>query len=273
MKDIKISFIVDKESTIGDYLLLKGLGSTLFQQIKSRLVLLNGAPVRDKNIVVKLGDTIDVKLLPEKNDLPLNTDEIDPLYEDQYLLLVNKPANLLVEPYKKNTSNNLASMVANYFEKEDVCSKVHLVNRLDRCTSGIVIIAKNGYIHNLMKKSEIIKKYHAIVEGKTPESGVIKININKEDFSNSRIVAESGKEAITKYETISYDEKNNSSLVDVQILTGRTHQIRLSFSSIGHPLLGDSQYGSSKKEDVSLCAYYISFTHPITGSKIEIKLD
>ena len=272
MKNIKISFVNSKKQTISEFMLEKGFSSSnIFHEINQKLVLINLSPVRDKNVEIFEGDKIEITLVPEVNDLPLNKDKVEILYEDEYLLLVNKPSNLLVEPYKIGTNNNLASMVANYFFEQEIPSKIHLVNRLDKCTSGIVIIAKNQYIKNLMCKTKITKKYLALVEGKTDTSGTIKINIDKEAFSNSRILGESGKESITEYKTISYDEKRDVSLVEVEILTGRTHQIRLSCSSIGHPLVGDETYGSKLKEDIYLKAFYTEFKHPLIDKVIRIK--
>ena len=273
MKNITISFISEKSQTISEFMLEKGFSSSnIFHEINQKLVLVNSIPVRDKNVEIFKGDKVEIELVPESNKLPLNNDKIEILYEDEYLLLVNKPSNLLVEPYKIGTNNNLACMVANYFFEQEIPSKIHLVNRLDKCTSGIVIVAKNQYIKNLMCKTKITKKYLALVEGKTDTSGTIKINIDKEAFSNSRIIGESGKESITEYKTISYDEKRDVSLVEAEILTGRTHQIRLSFSSIGHPLIGDETYGSKRKEDISLKAYYTEFKHPLINKDIKIKI-
>ena len=273
MKNIVISFVANKEETISNFMLEKGFSpSNIFHEIEHKFVLQNSLPVKDKNSIVKVDDKIEITLIPETNELPLNPDKIDVVYEDEYLLLVNKPSNLLVEPYKIGTNNNLACMVANYFFEQQIPSKIHLVNRLDKCTSGIVIIAKNQYIKNLMCKTKITKKYLAVVEGKTDTSGTIKINIDKEAFSNSRIIGELGKESITEYKTISYDEKRDVSLLEVEILTGRTHQIRLSFSSIGHPLVGDETYGSKRKEDICLKAYYTEFKHPLINKDIKIKI-
>lgn len=273
MKNIEISFVNSKKQTISRFMLEKGFSSSnIFHEIKQNLVLVNSTPVRDKKVEIFEGDKIEITLVPEVNELPLNKDKVEILYEDEYLLLVNKQSNLLVEPYKIGTNNNLASMVANYFFEQKIPSKIHLVNRLDKCTSGIVIIAKNQYIKNLMCKTKITKKYLALVEGKTDTSGTIKINIDKEAFSNSRIIGESGKESITEYKTISYDEKRDVSLVEAEILTGRTHQIRLSFSSIGHPLVGDETYGSKRKEDIYLKAYYTEFKHPLINKDIKIKI-
>lgn len=273
MKNIELNFISENEETISEFLLEKGFSSNnIFHQIKEQNVLVGNVPIRDKNVVINSNEKVTIILNEEVNDLPLNKTKIDVIYEDEYLLLVNKQANLEVEPYKKGANNNLACMVANYFFEHEIPSKVHLVNRLDKCTSGMVLIAKNRYIKNLLTKAQISKKYLAIVEGKTDPSGTIKIFIGKEPNSNSRKLSDSGKESISKYKTISYDEKNDSSLVEVEILTGRTHQIRLSFSSIGHPLVGDKTYGSVRNNEIYLQAYYLKFAHPIINKDIEIAL-
>ncbi len=273
MKNIEISFTNDKTQTISNFMLEKGFSSSnIFHEINQKLVLVNNIPVRDKNVEIFKGERIKVILIPEINELPLNKDRINILYEDEYLLIVNKPSNLLVEPYKIGTNNNLASMVTNYFFEQEIPSKVHIVNRLDKCTSGIVIIAKNRYIKNLMCNTKICKKYLAIVEGKTEPSNTIKINIGKEVYSNSRKLDDNGKQSITNYKTISYNEKTNTSLIEAEIITGRTHQIRLSFSSIGHPLVGDEIYGSKIKEDIYLMAYYTKFKHPLINKFIELTI-
>ena len=254
-------------------MLSKGFSaSNIFHEINQKNVFINNEVVRDKNITTNPGDSIKILLNEEINELPLNKGKISILYEDEYLLLVNKPSNLHVEPYKIGTNNNLASMIANYFFEQKIPSKVHLVNRLDKCTSGIVIIAKNRYIKNLLCNTKITKKYLALIEGEIEHSGTIKINVDKEQHSNSRKISKVGKEAITNFKTISYDKINDVSLVEAEILTGRTHQIRLSFSSIGHPLVGDKIYGSKTDSIIYLEAYYAKFKHPFINKDIEVNL-
>lgn len=273
MKKIELNFIENKQQTISNFMLSKGFSaSNIFHEINQKNVFINNEVVRDKNITTNPGDSIKILLNEEINELPLNNEKISILYEDEYLLLVNKPSNLHVEPYKIGTNNNLASMIANYFFEQKIPSKVHLVNRLDKCTSGIVIIAKNRYIKNVMCNTEIHKKYLALVEGKTEPFGTIKINVGKEQNSNSRKISENGKESITKFKTVSYEKSNNVSLIEAEILTGRTHQIRLSFSSIGHPLVGDKIYGSKIDSNIYLEAYFTKFKHPFINKDIEINL-
>ena len=271
MSNIELNYVANREETIENFMNFLGFSSSnIYQEINAGNVYKNLTKIRDKKIVISSGDQIKIILNNEENELPLNANPISIIYEDEYILIVDKPQYIHVEPYKKGTNNNLASMVANYFFEKNIPSKVHLVNRLDRCTSGLVIIAKNRYIKNLFSSTKIIKKYHTKIEGKIEEKNTIEISIGKEPFSNSRIVSKEGKLAITKYETISYDEKNDVSILDVEIPTGRTHQIRLSFSSIGHPLVGDTLYGSKRKADIYLRSYYLKFNHPITNEEVEL---
>ncbi|MCQ2086959.1 MAG: RluA family pseudouridine synthase [Bacilli bacterium] len=273
MQKIQLNYTSTNEETIESFMNFLGFSSSnIYQEINTGNVLKNAEKIRDKKIIIFPGDQIQITLNSEVNELPLNDSPISIVYEDEYILIVDKPKDIHVEPYKKNTNNNLACMVANYFFKNEIPSKVHLVNRLDRCTSGLVIIAKNRYIKNIFSKTKITKKYHAKIEGKIEGKNTIKIAIGKEPFANSRIEDENGKTAITEYETISYDEIDDFSFVDIKILTGRTHQIRLSFSSIGHPLVGDILYGSKRKADIYLRSYYLKFVHPITGKEIELVL-
>lgn len=268
MKEIILSFKNDKTQTINQLLLSKGFSSSnIYQEILSQNVKIGEKIVEGKNEIIQKDEMVYVKLNHEESDLPLNDEKIDIVYEDDYILIVNKPIGLLSEPYKLGTNNNLASMIANYFNKENIASKVHLINRLDKVTSGLILVAKNRYIKNLFAKTKIIKKYLAIVEGKTNKQGEITIKIDKDSFSNVRKIGEKGKLSKTKYRTISYDKENDYSLVEIELLTGRTHQIRLSFSSINHPLVGDKDYGSKRNGKISLCAHSISFEHPILNNK------
>lgn len=273
MLNIVFAWEVDRKTTIGKFLHSKLFSpSSIYQEIKAGNVFVDEVEITSKNVNVYPGERVVVILNHEKCELPINPDPIEVLYEDDYFLLINKPKNLLSEPYKLGTTNNLASMIANYFKEKDIESKVHLVNRLDRETNGIIIVAKNAYIKTLLANTEIEKKYIAKVEGKVEEADVIHTYIWKKPNSNSRCIAKEGKESITEYKRISYDEKDDSSIVEVTLKTGRTHQIRVSFASIGHPLVGDKLYGSERKEEMQLTAYYTKFHHPHYDKDIEIKL-
>lgn len=271
-KIIEFKYVTRKKITINEFLLSKGYSdNNIYYLISNENVIVDGNKIGSKNFMLEGKCNIVVILLDEKATIPATDKEIEILYEDKYLLAVNKKENLDVEPTINNYDQTLANYVLAYFNKNEIYSNIHLINRLDKLTSGIVLIAKNQYIHNLFKNVKISKKYQALVEGKTSKKGNIKIGISKDENSIKRIVDENGKKCETKYKLIKFDGKN--SLVDIELVTGRTHQIRLSFASINHPLVGDSLYNPNyqEKDTMYLKAYEVSFVHPILKKKIKIK--
>ena len=275
MKANKNEFIYQGsfKGTINDFLLKQGFSTNnIYYLLGEGHVLVNGRKINDRNYTFDEGKQIVfVKLLDEVCNVITTDKPINIVYEDDYLLIVDKPADLDVEPTMANNEETLANYVANYYKQKDIKSNIHLVNRLDKATSGLVILAKNQYIHNLLNDAKIIKKYQAVVEGKV-KKGTIKIKISKDDNSIKRVIDPNGKECITKYKLIKFDGTN--SLVDIEILTGRTHQIRLSFASINHPLVGDKLYNSNYVEGTNmfLRAYNLQFVHPISNKKINIAI-
>lgn len=259
------------KKNINDFLLSKGYSdNNIFYLIKNKNVLVDDKVVNDKNYLLSFNAVIKVTLNDEFNELYRCNKPINIVYEDDYLLIVDKEKYDDVEPTKSNYENSLANKISYYFDSKNINSKIHLVNRLDKLTSGLVIIAKNQYIHNLISKVNIEKKYIALVKGKTNKKGLIKVKIKKEDNSIKRVISDEGKLSLTKYKLIKYIDDN--SLVEVKLLTGRTHQIRVSFETINHPLIGDPIYSNDEKENMLLRAYFLSFIHPISKRKLVIKL-
>jgi len=271
MASIELKYTSTKRVRISTFLSTRGFGSqNIFQLIKERHVLVDGVEIKGKGEMVNIGSNVIVTLNPETNSLTQNNTPIKVVYEDDYILIVNKPYNLDVEPSLHTEVNNLSSMVSYYFSTHNIQSKIHLVNRLDKLTSGLVIIAKNRYIKNLFTQTKIRKKYLALVEGITKSKGVIINKIMKDEESSKRIVHPNGKECMTSYKKLSSFE--DSSLCEVVIFTGRTHQIRVSMASIGHPLVNDPMYNEKPVTgEMFLRAYYLKFKHPITGEIIEIE--
>lgn len=272
MKKAQIKFIYKCffKKKLYDFLIKKRYGEkNINSLLKNHNIKVNGEVIENKFIILKPGAKVEVSLNSEISDLPFLAEKIDVVYEDKYILVVNKPKNLDIEPTKSNYYDNLATRVNNYYKENGIESKIHFVNRLDKLTEGLVILAKNQYIHNLFSNVKIIKKYQAIVSGKTLKKGTVKIKIVKETNSIKRIVSKEGKKCITKYKLVEYDGKN--SLVNIRLLTGRTHQIRVSFAHIGHPLIGDPLYSNFKNiKDFYLKAYYLEFKHPILKKKITL---
>lgn len=222
------------------------------------------------------GDIVQVKF-PKEDRGVLMTAEYIPLaiiYEDDDLLIINKQTGIAMSPSTNHSSGTLANGIIYYYDVCDLPYTVHFVTRLDRDTSGIVIVAKHRYMHARLqtdfKKGNIIRLYDAIVGGRLNHSqGTICEPIARKPGSMiERVVDSLGKTAITHYDVIHQTEAYSH--VSIQLETGRTHQIRVHFSHIGYPLIGDSLYGGDIKDmkQQALHCSCVSFTHPQTKEKI-----
>ena len=200
---------------------------------------------------------------------------LDVVFEDDALLIINKPANTPIHPSMEHFEDSLSNGVKYYFDTIGLKKKIRPVNRLDKDTSGLVVFAKNEYIQEClvkqMKTNEFKKEYIAICSGKfEKKNGSINAHLSRKPNSIiERHISENGEIAITHYEVIK--EFDNYSVVKCILETGRTHQIRVHMSHIGHPILGDTIYGTSSPLILrqALHAYKISFIHPITKQKME----
>ena len=204
--------------------------------------------------------------------------KLDILYEDEDLIFINKPAGLVCHPSAGHRLDSLANGIQAYFDEKAERSSIHLLGRLDKDTSGIVGIAKNGVIARKMILDRRIKKeYLAIAEGYLPaDKGTIELPMEEyRDPEDHLLKMRPGdKIAVTSYEVI--HRQDDLSICRVWIATGRMHQIRSHMALIGHPLLGDSIYGHGPTEHMSraaLHAYKVSFAHPVSEEKITIKAD
>lgn len=192
-------------------------------------------------------------------------------YEDAYLLVFNKPAGMLVHPTVKEDGSTLYNYVGRYYAEQGLAHNIHPVSRLDRNTSGLVIFAKEPQIQFLLSKQEVCKKYLAVVTGILPSgSGCIEAPIaRKEGSIIERCVDQTGKYARTDYKLIS--RHGDLSLLEVQLHTGRTHQIRVHMAHIGCPLCNDNLYGTPGPQSRhALHAFYLGFRHPVTDNFLEI---
>ena len=260
---MKLDYKVEKESILKDYLLEIGLSRRFCRRVKLYgKMYLNGEEV--KNFVnVYPGDIITLDYQEDENDQILPKEvSIDIKYEDEHILIINKPFGLTSQPSRLHYEDNVISYVKSYLHSKEIVTNIHVVTRLDYQTSGLMIIAKDGHTHYLLSRDNTIeKKYKAIVKGILDiKEGIIDKPIaRKDELSILREVNENGKRAITEYKVIG--EKDNRSLIDIKLHTGRTHQIRVHFSSIGYPLIGDKLYG---KEDnrLMLHCYSLRFKNP-----------
>ena len=273
----KINFKADnlkKDIRMSDFLKRIGFSTSLITKVKFGGVELNGEVVTMR-ASVKNGDVVSVSFPTEESeniepiDIPL-----DVLYEDEHVLIVNKPKDMPTHPSRGNHMPTLANAVSAYLGSPFV---FRAINRLDRGTGGIVIIAKNPYsaarLGRDMKERKISKKYIATVSGVPKEkNGRIDAPIARDTEGNIlRVVREDGKRAITDYKVIGINEDGNA-ICEVTLHTGRTHQIRVHMAYIGHPLVGDFLYGVGRDEGYNLTCSEISFAHPLTNERITIKI-
>jgi len=252
----------------------------LHKLIINNYVFLNGKSI-DTRSSVALNDVITVDLsFKEENDNIIPTEmHLDIVYEDDGLLIINKPAGIAVHPSILHYNDSLSNGVKFYFDKIELYKKIRPVNRLDLNTSGIIVFAKNEYVQECLIKQmtdgTFYKEYIAIVSGNIVQSsGVINLPIARKDNSIiERCVSENGQAAITEYEVLK--NCNDFCVVKCILKTGRTHQIRVHMSAINHPLLGDSLYGETSDliDRHALHSYKISFFHPVSNNLLEFICD
>jgi len=230
------------------------------------------------------GDVVVINLPEDEIDFPAEYCDLSILYEDDYLLAVDKPAGMLVHPTRSRNTGTLANYVAGYYQRTGQDSGFHPVSRLDRDTFGVVLIAKNSYVHSLMHSllldGAVEKKYHAAVYGSPKQNaGEINAPIARRLLpSLLREINDSGKPAISRYSVI--DSREEVSLLELEPVTGRTHQLRLHCMYAEFPIIGDPHYNSPKSAEFSLfcgisgqmlCAKKIAFLHPLTGDSVYIE--
>lgn len=199
------------------------------------------------------------------------------LYEDNHIIVVVKPYNILSQG-DSTKDKDLLTMVKEYIkDKYNKPGNVYLglVHRLDRPVSGIMVFAKTSKAASRLCKAfnehSVIKKYLAIVKGKLDANGEFIDYIDKDKNGNA-FISSTGKKAVLNYEVLDYNLKNDCSLVSIDLKTGRHHQIRIQFASRGHYLLGDQRYGVMDNKQISLFAYNLIFTHPVTKDLLDFKV-
>lgn len=271
----------DDSKRLKEFLKEKGVSRRIIGRTKFHggTFIVNGKEERVRK-ELETGDTVKLVLpVEEENpDLAVSDEPLDILYEDDYFLMINKPVGLISVPSPAHRGDTVASRVKGYFLKQDYLHKVvHIVTRLDRYTSGVMLIAKNTLAHSkmgaLLDNQELEKYYVALVHGHLEEEeGLIDAPIARSpDSIIERIVSPEGKPSITEYKAIKRLE-NDLSFVHLTLHTGRTHQIRVHMSHLDHPLVGDDLYGGSKEllgRQALHCVQY-AFLHPFTGERIVV---
>ncbi len=261
-----------------------GMSTGLMNRMKWQDKLFVNGVARHADYQVQIGDVITVPLEETAPEYPAEPGELTILYEDDHILAVDKPAGMLIHPSRATMTGTLANRVIAYYQQTGKQSAFHPITRLDRDTFGVVLLAKNSHIHALLNefhsKGELQKTYHALVYGgPEQDSGIIDAPIARRPLpSLLRYVDASGKPSVTEFKVLQRQE--NTSILALRPVTGRTHQLRVHCAYMGYPILGDPQYGSRESSAYSeekgmthqlLCAKVLEFNHPITGEKLHIE--
>ena len=248
----------------------------------------NGVAVHT-DFPVKIGDFVRVCLDEPTPVYPAEEGELNIVYEDEFLIALDKPAGMMVHPSSARNTGTLANRLTAYYQKTGQASAVHPVSRLDRDTFGLVLLAKNAHVHAKMnalsKAGSLEKTYHALVFGCPPEQeGLLDAPIaRKEPPSLLRCIRDDGKPSRTAYRVLEVRQEDNCPAVaklQLRPLTGRTHQLRIHCAHFGFPILGDPQYGTEESQALSLsrglthqqlCAVSLSFPHPMTAAPVTLR--
>lgn len=284
----KIIFQVEKENTgirIDKYLSdnMEDISRSYLQKLlKDKSITVNNKAIK-ANYKVQEGDIVSVSVPePEEPDILPEEIPLDILYEDDSLMVVNKPKDMVVHPSAGHTSGTLVNAVL--FHCKGNLSGINgimrpgIVHRIDKDTTGALLICKTDTCHRILaeqlKVHSITRKYRAVVQGNLKDDeGTVEGPIGRHttDRKKMAINYKNGKEAITHYRVL--ERFGNATYIECQLETGRTHQIRVHMASIGHPLLGDSTYGSSKNpyhlQGQALHAMVLGFLHPVTNEYME----
>lgn len=225
---------------------------------------------------LNIGDTLKINSSPNnKTNIQSCILPLDVVFEDEYYLLINKPSGISCMPNRSHYTNNLAGAIMAYMQDKDLNFVVRIINRLDKDTAGIIIVAKDSISQKEIKN--IDKTYYAICDGVIDKpltiDKPIKTVTNNGINDRKRIIAPDGQSATTFAKPIQNNGKNT--LVSLKLINGRTHQIRLHMSSIGHPLLGDELYGekSDRLSHTALVCKEISFYHPYLQQELKFEID
>lgn len=282
-KPFMLQFTAAKEEEgmlLREFLNRKKISKAALTDIKFRggKIMVNGC-IENVRYIIQPDDRIIVQYPPEACSEKMKGDDL-PLtikYEDDYVLVIEKPAGMNTIPSREHPTKSLANAIVHYYEQIGHQAAVHIVTRLDRDTSGLVLIAKHRHIHHLFslfqKEKSVSREYYALIEGHIhPPEGRVEGPIGRmADSIIKREVRPDGQAALTLYKTIQHYP--SYSLLHLKLMTGRTHQIRVHMSHMGHPLLGDDLYGGSRAliNRQALHCGFLTFNHPITGEEMRFE--
>ncbi len=252
-----------------------GLSSSLWRRVKwNGRVMVNGTDVKNARMIVGPGDRIVCEWSEESDIVPVHI-PMSILYEDEWLLIVDKGPGMIIHPTHKGLQNTLVNAVAGYFEEHGIEAGIHPLYRLDRNTTGVIAVAKSAKVQFDLTRShdQIRRHYIALAAGHMEKSaGLIDLPIGRKDGSIVEWqVRDDGKPAQTEYQVLR--RCDGFDMLRLRLHTGRTHQIRVHLSHLGHPLLGDDLYGGpcDRIKRQALHAADIEFQHPVTGEMVKIE--
>ncbi len=251
-----------------------GMSTGLINRLKWKDGIFVNGSSQHTDYPVQPGDVITVPLDEAPPEYPPEQGDLTILYEDAHLLAVDKPAGMLIHPSHSRNSGTLANFVAGYYEKTGQSCAFHPMTRLDRDTFGIVLLAKNSHVHRLLQQMDVQKTYRALVYGQPEDSGTVDAPIaRREKPSLLRFVSPEGKPSLTEYRVLQRYE--GCALLALKPITGRTHQLRVHCAHMGHPILGDPQYGNAESLAFGpnlphqlLQAFSLELKHPISGENL-----
>jgi 23S rRNA pseudouridine1911/1915/1917 synthase len=279
-----MEWVIDKASEgmmVRDYLQsVQGFSRRIIKAVKfdGGQITVNTSPVTVR-FQLAHGDKLKITFPPEKKSIHMLPEDLDLhiVYEDTDILVIEKQPGIPVIPSFQHPTGTVANAVLGHYERNQIPFTIHTVTRLDRDTSGLMLIAKHRYSHSILagfqKSDKVNRNYQAIVEGKLLEKeGTIDLPIGRKEGSIiERTIMEHGKRAITHFKVL--QEFSDCTCLQIQLQTGRTHQIRVHFSYLGHPLAGDMLYGG-KTDQIKRQALHcseISFPHPATKENVRFK--
>ena len=265
----KLQWILRRELRISD---------GLVRRLKPQNAFTVNGEIAHTNRIVQPGDVVEARIEEQTPEFPAEDGPLRIVYEDESIIVLDKSAGVIVHPTYNREGGTLANYLLGYYQKTGQHCAVHVLTRLDRDTMGLVLFAKNAYVHALLMDAqaagEVRKTYLAKTSGwLDTDEGRIELPIARlAPGSLLRCVREDGKKAVTEYRVLSRGSENNREevLLELHPVTGRTHQLRVHCAHLGHPILGDPQYGGGPGGQRLVCKQ-IELRHPLTDEPMEFQ--
>lgn len=266
-----MKYIIEKPQTIKEFLTEISLSKAMIKRVKREGDFLVNEKHQTVRYLLNKGDILEIVLPKEKTAIVSQNIPLNIIYEDQYYLIIDKQVNIPCIPTKRYPDHTIANALVYDYQQKGIEATVHLVNRLDKETSGYMLVAKDSHSHALLSTNikQVKRVYHCLVDGLLNGEGMIDKPILKKANSMQRIIDLRGQKAITYYKVLR--QFHHQTLVECTLETGRTHQIRVHMASLGHPLSGDKLYGSNSHNNFYLDSVEISFVHPYTKQFIHFR--